>query len=370
MALKRKVSAALGLVVLAPLVVASAPALAADVLDGGSGASSATAEVGTGWAAAGVVALEFDNDGARTRPAPRSTTRPTAQGSDVPAGAPLVLADLSSILGSQQLAAPGGTGTLGVPQVAIDAYQAAAERLAADDPGCAIPWTLLAGVGRIESGHARGGRVDVDGLTLGRIIGPVLDGTANNAAISDTDGGRLDGDRVWDRAVGPMQFIPGTWAGFGADNSGDGEADPHNLRDATLGSGRYLCSGGLDLSDPAQVRTAVFRYNNSTAYVDAVISWAEAYATGVEPTESAPGPVPSEVVTPDPEPAPVPDPEPVPAPAPAPTPAPAPEPAPEPSVEPAPLLEPAPPPPSSSTAPPTTTSPTQTPPTSTPAPTG
>lgn len=365
MALKRKVSAALGLVVLAPLVVASAPAFAADVLGGGSGASSAAAEVGTGWAAAGIVALEFDNDGARTRPAPRSTTRPTAQGSDVPAGAPLVLADLSSILGgSAQLAAPGGTGTLGVPQVAIDAYQAAADRLAADDPGCAIPWTLLAGVGRIESGHAREGRVDVDGLTLGRIIGPVLDGSGPNAAIRDTDGGRLDGDRVWDRAVGPMQFIPGTWAAYGADNSGDAVADPHNLRDATLGSGRYLCSGGLDLSDPAQVRTAVFRYNNSTAYVDAVVSWAEAYATGVEPTESAPGPVPSDVVTPDPEPAP------------------APEPAPEPSVEPAPVLEPAPPPPppSSSTAPPTTTSPPQTPPpqnpppqnppTSTPAPTG
>ncbi len=53
------------------------------------------------------------------------------------------------------------------------------------------------------------------------VRGPALSGGAFSA-IRDTDGGRYDGDPVWDRAVGPMQFIPGTWRIWGADGNGDG----------------------------------------------------------------------------------------------------------------------------------------------------
>ena len=187
-------------------------------------------------------------------------------------------------------------GPLGIPGIALAAYQAAERSLAGSDPGCGLSWTLLAGIGRIESGHAHGGAVDSAGTTLTPIRGPVLSGGPGMAAIPDTDGGRLDGDPVWDRAVGPMQFIPGTWARSGVDGNGDGVADPNNLFDAALTAGRYLCAGGGDLRDRSQAEQAVFRYNHSADYVSTVVTWADAYGNRVAPIQSAlplPAPQPS-----------------------------------------------------------------------------
>ncbi|MGH3780087.1 MAG: hypothetical protein ACRDRO_05480 [Pseudonocardiaceae bacterium] len=141
-------------------------------------------------------------------------------------------------------------GPLGIPGVMLDAYQRAARTLAATRPGCHLSWSVLAGIGRIESGHASGGRVDAAGNTLGPILGPRLDGSAGMATIPDTDHGLLDGDPVWDRAVGPMQFIPSSWRSWGV-------GSPDNIYDSTLAAGRYLCAGGADLSDPAQQQAAV-----------------------------------------------------------------------------------------------------------------
>jgi len=176
-------------------------------------------------------------------------------------------------------------GPWGIPGVMLGAYQRAARVLAVSRSGCHLSWVVLAGIGRVESGHAEGGRVDVAGSTLGVILGPVLDGSAGTAAIADTDHGVLDGDPVWDRAVGPMQFIPSSWRAWGV-------GSPDNIYDATLAAGRYLCAGGADLADPAQLRAAVLRYNHSAAYADVVLGWAHAYLTGVIPTPSAPGPLP------------------------------------------------------------------------------
>ncbi|OEV19807.1 hypothetical protein AN219_27625, partial [Streptomyces nanshensis] len=75
---------------------------------------------------------------------------------------------------------------------------------------------------------ARGGDLRSDGTTRRPILGPVLDGDGF-ARITDTDGGAWDGDTRFDRAVGPMQFIPGTWRSWGADGNGDGRKDPHNI---------------------------------------------------------------------------------------------------------------------------------------------
>jgi hypothetical protein len=170
---------------------------------------------------------------------------------------------------------------LSIPATVLAAYQQAADRMAVEDPSCGLRWQVLAGIGKIESGHARGGRVTASGDAVPRILGPVLDGSGYFAAIGDHDGGRWDGDRVWDRAVGPMQFIPGTWAAFGADGSGDGVADPNNVFDATLSAGRYLCAGSANLTTEAGLRAALRRYNNSAAYVAHVLAWIYAYDAGL-----------------------------------------------------------------------------------------
>jgi hypothetical protein len=183
------------------------------------------------------------------------------------------------------------SGPLGIPVTALAAYKNAADILATQLPNCHIDWALIASIGRIESNHARGGYVDAAGNTLEPILGPVLNGAGPFAAIPDTDHGRYDGDTVWDRAVGPTQFIPGTWNGYASDGNGDGESNPNNIFDATLGTGRYLCSGGLDVTSPDQLRTAIFRYNHSDTYVNTVILWAEAYRSGVLPTPDSKVPV-------------------------------------------------------------------------------
>ncbi|MCW2560583.1 MAG: hypothetical protein JWP55_4547 [Mycobacterium sp.] len=183
-------------------------------------------------------------------------------------------------------------GPLGIPGAVLDAYQFAQRTLVSIRPGCHLSWAVLAGIGRIESNHASDGRVDAFGNTLGPILGPRLDGSPGMAAIPDTDHGQLDGDPVWDRAVGPMQFIPSSWRAYGVDGNGDGVANPNNIYDSTITTGLYLCAGGSDLSNPAQLQKAVFRYNHSATYVDIVLGWAQAYLTGAVLTPSAPGPVP------------------------------------------------------------------------------
>ncbi|GLZ39098.1 lytic murein transglycosylase [Actinokineospora sp. NBRC 105648] len=184
-------------------------------------------------------------------------------------------------------AAPPTAERAGVPENVLAAYERAEKALAASQPGCGLRWYHLAGIGKIESGHARGGRADERGDTAPRIIGLELSG-AGVAAIPDTDGGALDADTDWDRAVGPMQFIPSTWRRYATDGNGDGVASPHNIFDAARAAGDYLCSGGLNLADPAGLRAAVFRYNNSDAYVASVLTWMFTYSNGATPTPPAP----------------------------------------------------------------------------------
>ncbi|MGV3562028.1 MAG: lytic transglycosylase domain-containing protein, partial [Nocardioides sp.] len=92
--------------------------------------------------------------------------------------------------------------------------------------------------------------------------------------------GQLDNDSRWDRAVGPMQFIPSTWSVVGVDADGDAQRNPQDIDDAALASAVYLCSGGDDLSTTAGQEKAVYRYNNSFDYVELVLSIMDAYASG------------------------------------------------------------------------------------------
>jgi len=184
-------------------------------------------------------------------------------------------------------------GGMRIPAMALSAYRKAEQTMATVAPDCGVSWNLLAGIGRIESSHANGGATDSRGTSVNPIYGPVLDGSlpGNEIIVQSNTGGRT----VYARAMGPMQFLPGTWSRYASDGDGDGKADPQNLFDASLSAARYLCSGGLNLRNQAQVLTSILRYNNSMAYAQNVLGWAAAYATGVAPIDLPPisGPIPA-----------------------------------------------------------------------------
>lgn len=221
-------------------------------------------------------------------PAPRLSRAPHAYVPPAPVTfelPPAVAERLSSPITESLTPIPVTIGALGIPELVLGAYRSAEATLAAETPGCGVTWHLLAGIGRIESGHAGGGRTDAAGTTVTPILGPRLDGSlAGNNVILDTDRGTIDGDPGHDRAVGPMQFIPGTWARYASDGNDDGRSDPNNVFDAALAAARYLCSGGLNLREDDQELRAVLRYNNSMAYAANVRGWSAAYAAGGTPT--------------------------------------------------------------------------------------
>ncbi|MFN8081332.1 MAG: lytic transglycosylase domain-containing protein [Kineosporiaceae bacterium] len=123
----------------------------------------------------------------------------------------------------------GPVTALGIPEPFEKAYRSAATTC----PG--LRWTLLAAVGQVESGH-------------GRNNGPSSAG-----------------------AIGPMQFMPATFAAYRVDGDGDGKADPWNYADAIPTAARYLCASGLDASD-AGVQRALLAYNHAQWYVDLVLA--------------------------------------------------------------------------------------------------
>ena len=189
---------------------------------------------------------------------------------------------------------PGSSGAValdstGIPVRALEAYRAAASLVGVADPACHIDWALLAAIGRVESNHARfgGNQLDAAGVAQPGIIGIRLDGTNGTARITDTDGGRLDGDTVHDRAVGPMQFIPSTWRAVGVDADGDGVKNPQDMADAATTTAIYLCSGPGDLSRPGDLHAAIMRYNPSGSYVRTVTAIAAAYRHGVRALPAA-----------------------------------------------------------------------------------
>ncbi|HEY2299712.1 MAG TPA: lytic transglycosylase domain-containing protein [Jatrophihabitans sp.] len=171
----------------------------------------------------------------------------------------------------------------GIPNVALNAYRVAADRMAHAMPSCGVDWALLAGIGREESDHGRfgGAHLNPDGTSTPRIIGPALDGVGTEYIPAPANGATLDGDATYTHALGPMQFIPQTWAGYGIDANGDGEADIFNINDAALAAARYLCANGGNLRTPAGQVRAILAYNHSNEYLAQVLALSDAYRAGV-----------------------------------------------------------------------------------------
>ena len=161
------------------------------------------------------------------------------------------------------------------------AYTSAAKTAPAS---CRMPVALLAAIGEVESSSLRGRSLDARHNVVPPVIGVALNGIGF-PGIRDSDGGSLDGDPVWDRAVGPMQFIPATWRSWGSDGNGDGVADPQNIEDATLSAARYLCAGGKDLSRRSDLDRAVLSYNGSQLYLATVTDLMDRVTSG---TDAAP----------------------------------------------------------------------------------
>ena len=172
--------------------------------------------------------------------------------------------------------------TNGIPSAALAAYQRSAQVIDQADKSCNIEWPLVAAIGRVESNHGRyGGNVlTAAGVSQPGIYGIALDGSNGTQKVADTDAGQYDNDKQYDRAVGPMQFIPSTWSVVGVDGDGDGKRNPQDIDDAALATAVYLCSGDEDLSKRAGQESAVYRYNHSQDYVNLVLSIADAYASG------------------------------------------------------------------------------------------
>lgn len=213
-----------------------------------------------------------------------------------------------------------------IPLVTFNAYVIASRVLAIEQPNCGIDWSMLAGIGRIESQHGLifNNELDVDGNPSDLIRGPALDGRILSGAefltdgaevpppsdrteaiqlegaegveavdgaeavelpvikrlalISDTDGGRLDADTTYDRAVGPMQFIPQTWRTYEADANLDDIKDPQNVYDASLASARYLCNAAGSMTNEEGERRAYFAYNHDEEYTENVFKAGIRYA--------------------------------------------------------------------------------------------
>jgi len=144
-----------------------------------------------------------------------------------------------------------------IPPEALAAYQ----RVGAQT---GIPWTLLAGIGHIESGHSTGRSV----------FGPELDGGPGIRAIPATPyGTSLHGNARWEQAVGMMQFLPSTARPYVERGL---VSDPRDYQDSVALAGAYL----IDVGVLENERAALLRYNNSQQYVDDVIAAAESYADG------------------------------------------------------------------------------------------
>lgn len=264
-------------------------------------------------AASGVALSQAGSSSSDSPPPPAVPQTPVTQSADTPSSTPdTAIPPVAPALVLPDGVAPGSQQPVqldrgpGIPSEALAAYHQAAALLDRADPGCHLDWALLGAIGRVESDHARfgGNTLDRAGVARPGIFGIPLDGRSGTALIRDTDGGRLDRDTVYDRAVGPMQFIPSTWRSVGSDGDGDGRRNPQSMPDAATSAGVYLCSGAGDLQQSGDLYRAIRRYNNSDSYARTVIAIANAYRHGVTalPADQLPAARPADAVSEEPAP--------------------------------------------------------------------
>ncbi len=126
-----------------------------------------------------------------------------------------------------------------------------------------IPWTVLAGIGKVESDDGRTTLPGVDsGSNAFGAAGPMQIG------ISGASGNSWGG--------APVHPASEVVSGVATDEDGDGTASVYDPADAIAGAAKYLVEHGAQQNVPS----AIFAYNHADWYVQEVLSWASTYATG------------------------------------------------------------------------------------------
>ena len=218
--------------------------------------------------------------GATDAPQRAASPKSTLQQASVTVPAPEKALVVQAALSSNTRGWTHGSGAVpsadqGVRPELVDAYTLA---MALAPTGCHLSLSLMAAIGQVESGNLEGQRIDADHRVAPRVLGPVLDGSPY-AEIPDTDSGKWDGNRTWDRAIGPMQLLPASWRTAGMDADGDGLRDPQNVYDAAGAAMVYLCDGGRDLGTRKGLEEAVLAYNHSRDYLRLVLAWKTVFDT-------------------------------------------------------------------------------------------
>jgi cell wall-associated NlpC family hydrolase len=173
----------------------------------------------------------------------------------------LLAAAAAGVLGVGEDPAAAGTGRGGQPGASstaaedIPAGMLVLYQRAATAECERLPWPVLAAVGKVESDH-------------GRSILPGVHSGSNDAG-----------------AQGPMQFLPATFAGYArpVPPGGSDPPSPYDPVDAVHAAARYLCRSGARTGD---LRSALFTYNQSTGYVNAVLAVARRYAAAAAPADA------------------------------------------------------------------------------------
>jgi membrane-bound lytic murein transglycosylase B len=110
-------------------------------------------------------------------------------------------------------------------------------------PTCpGLPWTVLAAIGQVETGHGR---------------------NTNTSSAG---------------AQGPMQFLPATFAAYAVDGDHDGLRSIVSAPDAIFTAAHYLCANGAGRG-PSALGNAILHYNHATWYRDMVLRLAGMYAS-------------------------------------------------------------------------------------------